>query len=131
VEECTRWDNRSRWISFRNPVSRWIGLRCSEISLWSVHEKNGSRLLDLVPFIHQQSNRSCMRVTIGIPAIGISRFSRTRKSRHFKSQNVRRIWTVRLRIHMAEVEVYYRESGYRHSCGQEIGEFQSKNPDKI
>jgi hypothetical protein len=57
VEECTRWDNLSRWISFRNPVSRWIGLRCSEFSLWSVRGKNGSRPLDLGPFTRQPSDR--------------------------------------------------------------------------
>jgi hypothetical protein len=36
-----------------------------------------------------------------------------------------------LRIHVMEIEVYYQESGYRHSRGQEIGEVRSENPGKI
>jgi hypothetical protein len=58
VEECTRWDNLSRWISFRNPVGRWIGLRCLEFSLCSVRRKDGSRPLDLGPITRQPSDRT-------------------------------------------------------------------------
>jgi hypothetical protein len=38
----------SRRILTRNPVSRWIGRRCSEFSLWSKHTRiKGSGLSDL------------------------------------------------------------------------------------
>jgi hypothetical protein len=42
----------------RNPVGRWIGLRCSEFSLWSVRRKDGSRPLDLGPITRQPSDRT-------------------------------------------------------------------------
>jgi hypothetical protein len=37
----------SRRISLRNPVSRWIGRRCSEFSLWRAHKEEGSEPSDL------------------------------------------------------------------------------------
>jgi hypothetical protein len=40
-------------------------------------------------------DRSCTRFTIGTSAIGKSGVTRTRKSRHFKSRNTGKIWTVR------------------------------------
>jgi hypothetical protein len=37
----------SRRISLRNPVSRWIGRRCSEFSLWRKRKEKGSEPSDL------------------------------------------------------------------------------------
>ena len=42
----------------RNLVSYWIGLRCSEFSLWSVCRKDRSRPLDLGPITRQPSDRT-------------------------------------------------------------------------
>jgi hypothetical protein len=58
---------------FRNPVSRWIGRRCSEFSLWRSAQENGSGPSDLeqIP-VSRRMDRSCTRFTIGTSAIGIS-----------------------------------------------------------
>jgi hypothetical protein len=47
-EEPTEEETDSRRISYRNPVSRWIGRSCVEFSLWRRSaQKNRSEPLDL------------------------------------------------------------------------------------
>jgi hypothetical protein len=89
----------SRWISFRNPVSRWIGRRCSEFSLWrSAGEEavdlgsdpSADQILEQIDQPSDWTGGAARGLAIGISVIGKSGFSRTRKSRHFKSRNTGR-----------------------------------------
>jgi hypothetical protein len=42
----------------KNPVDRWIGLRYSEFSFWSVRRKDGSSPLDIGPITRQPSDQT-------------------------------------------------------------------------
>jgi hypothetical protein len=83
--------------SYRNPIIRWIGRRCSELSLWSKRIRRmdlNRQILSRYP-LAVGLDRSCMRVTIGTSTIVKSGFSRSRNLRHFKSRNTGVIWIVR------------------------------------
>jgi hypothetical protein len=112
----------------RNPVGRWIGLRCSELSLWSVRRKDGSRPLDLGPITRPPSDRT--GAVRGLPS-GVQP-STYRDSQGQENRDTSSLETPGRSGPSIGGNTWrrskHRESEYRHSRGQGVGEIHSENP---
>jgi hypothetical protein len=110
----------------RRPLDR---VKMLEFSLCSMRRKDGSRPLDLGPITRQSSDRT--GAVRGLPS-GVQpsayRDSQGQENRDTSSLEMPGRSEPPVEDTRGGDRGYYRESGYRHSRGQEIGEVRSKNP---